>query len=100
MKTLACASLLALAVTAGAPALSAGQDWEPPRLANGHPDINGMWNNVGSSHVPLELSPDLLGQELTAEERLELFTARSDRAKAVEWEGHENSRGVGAYANY
>ncbi len=100
MKTLACASLLASAVIVGAPALSSGQDWEPPRLANGHPDINGMWNNVGSSHVPLELPADLVGRDLTAEERLELFTARSDRAKAVEWQGHENSRGVGAYANY
>ncbi len=100
MKPLSCVSLLALAVLIGAPALSSGQAWEPPRLANGHPDINGMWNNVGSSHVPLELPADLAGRTLTAEERLELFTARSDRAKAVQWEGHESSRGVGAYANY
>ena len=49
---------------------------------------------------PLELPADLAGKTLTAVERLEFFTARSDRAKAVEWDGHENSRGVGAYANY
>ncbi|MEE2791647.1 MAG: hypothetical protein VX453_08455 [Acidobacteriota bacterium] len=78
----------------------AGQTWDPPRLANGDPDINGMWNNVGSSHVPLELPAELAGKKLTEEERLALFTARSDRAKAVEWQGHEASRGVGAYANY
>tara|TARA_B100001123_G_scaffold108961_1_gene126825 strand:- start:8319 stop:9242 length:924 start_codon:yes stop_codon:yes gene_type:complete len=79
---------------------ASAQEWEPPRLANGVPDINGMWNNVGSSHVPLEVPDDLAGKTLTEDERLELFTARSDRAKAAQWEGHENSRGVGAYANY
>jgi hypothetical protein len=92
---LGCVAGLLLAI---APA--SAQEWEPPRLANGVPDINGMWNNVGSSHVPLEVPDDLAGKTLTEDERLELFTARSDRAKAAQWEGHENSRGVGAYANY
>tara|TARA_B100001123_G_scaffold240795_3_gene269327 strand:+ start:3873 stop:4718 length:846 start_codon:yes stop_codon:yes gene_type:complete len=59
-----------------------------------------MWNNVGSSHVPLELPAELAGKTLSEEERLALFTSRSNRAKAVEWQGHEASRGVGAYANY
>ena len=100
-----CVSLVALVLMLGAPSLAHGQGatrlpWDPPRLADGQPDINGMWNNVGSSHVPLELPADLVGKTFTEEERLEFFTARSDRAKAVEWDGHENSRGVGAYANY
>jgi hypothetical protein len=90
----------ALALMVGVPALGSAQAWDPPRLADGQPDINGMWNNVGSSHVPLELPEELVGKTLTEAERLELFTARSDRAKAVTWEGHEASRGVGAYANY
>jgi len=92
--------IAALALMVGVPALGSAQTWDPPRLADGQPDINGMWNNVGSSHVPLELPEELVGKTLTEAERLELFTARSDRAKAVTWEGHEASRGVGAYANY
>lgn len=93
-------ALVALAALVGAPTLGSAQAWDPPRLADGQPDINGMWNNVGSSHVPLELPEELAGKTLTEAERLELFTARSDRAKAQTWEGHEASRGVGAYANY
>ena len=100
MKTRTFTAMAAVALLLGAATATMAQDWEPPRLANGVPDINGMWNNVGSSHVPLELPDELAGKELTEAERLELFTARSDRAKADEWEGHENSRGVGAYANY
>ena len=100
MRSCFSVSLLVLTLLIGGSAVLAGQSWDPPRLANGHPDINGMWNNVGSSHVPLELPAELAGKTLTTEERLELFTARSDRAKAVEWQGHEASRGVGAYANY
>ena len=93
-------SLAVFTLTLGATSALAGQHGESPRLANGVPDINGMWNNVGSSHVPLELPAELAGKTLNETERLELFTARSDRAKAVQWEGHESSRGVGAYANY
>ena len=77
-----CIPLLTVVVMLGAPVASA-QTWDPPRLADGQPDINGMWNNVGSSHVPLELPADLVGKTLTEEERLALFTARCDRAKAV-----------------
>ena len=93
-------SLAVFTLTLGATSALAGQHGESPRLANGVPDINGMWNNVGSSHVPLELPAELAGKTLNETEGLELFTARSDRAKAVQWEGHESSRGVGAYANY
>ena len=95
-----CVLAAALTIILGVPGATSAQTWEPPRLANGQPDINGMWNNVGSSHVPLELPEELVGKTLTEAERLELFTARSDRAKSVTWEGHESSRGVGAYANY
>ena len=95
-RTLTAAAVLLL----GGAAVAAGQGADLPRLANGVPDINGMWNNVGSSHVPLELPDDLAGKTLTEEEQLALLKQRSDAAKAVEWEGHDNSRGVGAYANY
>ena len=93
-------SLAIFTLTLGATSALAGQHEESPRLANGVPDINGMWNNVGSSHVPLDFPAELAGKTLNEAERLELFTARSDRAKAVQWAGHEISRGVGAYAHY
>ena len=96
---------LALALTlTGAPvAAAAAEDagaWSPPLQPWGHPDISGTWNNVGAAHIPLELPAELAGRELTLEERQELLQERSDRRKAVRWEGHEKSTGVGAYANY
>jgi len=81
-------------------AKDAKEKWEPPRLADGQPDIRGTWNNVGAAHIPLQLPEELVGKDLSLEERQALVKERSDRRKAVRWEGFENSRGVGAYANY
>ena len=94
---------VALLVGAGwaAPATAQEPDaWEPPRLADGQPDINGTWNNVGAAHIPLELPDDISGQDLSLAEIRDRVQARSDARKAVTWQGHEQSRGVGAYANY
>jgi hypothetical protein len=74
--------------------------WDPPRLADGQPDINGIWNNVGAAHTPLELPEEFQGREPTQEEIAALIQQRSDRGKSAEWSGFENSRGVGAYASY
>ena len=74
--------------------------WDPSRLADGQPDINGMWNNVGAAHTPLELPDEFEGREPTQEEIAALIQERSDSRKSVEWNGFENSGGVGAYANY
>ena len=74
--------------------------WDPPRLADGQPDINGMWNNVGAAHTPLELPDEFKDREPTQEEIAALIQQRSDSRKAAQWNGFENSRGVGAYANY
>ncbi len=74
--------------------------WEPPRLADGQPDLNGTWNNVGAAHIPLELPDELVGKTLSTEDIQALVQERSDARKSVTWRGHENSRGVGAYANY
>ncbi|MEE2777957.1 MAG: hypothetical protein VYE73_14470 [Acidobacteriota bacterium] len=75
-------------------------DWSPPRLSDGQPDLNGIWNNVRAAHIPLEIPDEFLGVEMTPEERQAMVKARSDRGKARKWEGHDKSRGVGAYANY
>lgn len=70
------------------------------RLTDGQPNLNGIWNNVGSSHIPLELPDEFVGRLPTQEEIDQLVKTRSDRGKARTWQGHENSRTVGAYANY
>ena len=93
----------ALAAT-GAAAPAAAQNGngasDPPRLDDGQIDLNGTWNNVGSAYIPLELPESLAGREVSQEDIETLMQERSYQGKAVTWQGHENSRGVGAYANY
>ena len=79
---------------------NADQKWVPARLADGQPDIRGTWNNVGAAHIPLQVPEELVGEDLSRDEWHALVQERSDRRKAVEWEGFESSRGVGAYATY
>ena len=97
------AALLTLGISTSASAeaaKNADQEWAPERLADGQPDIRGTWNNVGAAHIPLQVPEDLVGEDLSKEEWQDLVQERSDRRKAVRWEGFENSRSVGAYANY
>ena len=82
------------------PVTAQSGDVQTPRLADGRPDLNGIWNNVGSSHIPLELPDEFAGRVPSQEEIDQLVQARSDQRKAATWDGHENSRGVGAYGNY
>ena len=96
-------AVLAAALLGGAAAAHAQNDGggaDLPRLAGGRPDLNGVWNNVGSAHVPLELPDALAGRDVSQADVDALVRERSDARKAVTWRGHENSRGVGAYANY
>ena len=99
--------VVAFALTAGGVTPALGQDegatrksWTPARLADGQPDINGTWNNVGAAHIPLELPDELAGRELSQAERQALIEERDARRKSATWAGFENSRGVGAYENY
>ena len=70
------AGLVLLALSA-APA--GAQEWEPARLADGQPDIQGMWNNADANHTPLELPDELSGRESFTEQELrELAQARYD----------------------
>ena len=89
-----------LASPARAQSSESKDSWAPTRLADGQPDIQGMWNNVGAAHTPLELPDGFEGREPTTEEIAALVQERSDSRKAAQWNGFENSRGVGAYANY
>lgn len=79
---------------------SAQSDWTPNLLADGQPDIGGMWNNVGATATPLELPEQFQGRMPTQEELTRFIEGRDEARKAVTWTGFENSRGVGAYENY
>ena len=52
----------------GAQDRDATSAWTPSRLADGQPDIQGMWNNTRAMFTPLELPEELSGQDLTIEE--------------------------------
>ena len=49
--------ILAIALALGAavaPAVAQSADFEPKRLANGKPDLNGIWQAIGSAHYDVE----------------------------------------------
>ncbi len=78
--------------------------WTPDYLADGQPDIEGMWNNTRAMFTPLELPEELAGQDgdLSKEQLQERARTRTEgRISRSEWQGHENSRGgVGGYGTY
>jgi hypothetical protein len=88
-------SLVAFVTTA-----TAQSDWSPEILADGQPDISGMWNNVGATATPLELPDQFQGRVPSQEEVAAFIQARDEARKGDVWDGFENSRGVGAYENY
>ena len=49
----AAALLMTMAVVA-APLNAQSTDFEPPRLSNGNPDLNGIWQAIGSAHYDIE----------------------------------------------
>ncbi len=84
MKMIITAAGMAVALL-GASAALAGQEYEPPRTASGHPDLQGVWNF--SSNVPMQ-RPERFGDRefMTTEEvaqmraRLAAADAASDQA--------------------
>jgi hypothetical protein len=84
MKMTITAAGMAVALL-GSSAAFAGQEYEPPRTASGHPDLQGVWNF--SSNVPMQ-RPERFGDRefMTAEEvaqmraRLAAADAASDQA--------------------
>ena len=60
---LASAVVLALFVAVPAVAQTPDPGWEPARTADGQPDIQGLWNNVGAFFTPFERPRELDGRE-------------------------------------
>ena len=83
-------------------AAESSESWTPERLADGQPNITGMWNNSNAMFTPLELPRELAGRgDLSADELQARAEARArGRKAAAEWKGFENARGVGGYGFY
>ncbi len=55
MKFLVAATALLMTMAgAVAPLHAQSADFEPPRLSNGNPDLNGIWQALGSAHYDIE----------------------------------------------
>ena len=78
------ASVCAVALVAFSPilvpAFAAAQDdgWSPPRLANGEPDLQGVWDF--RSLTPLQRPTDLADREVLTDEEAAAYTARQVEA--------------------
>ena len=97
------AAAMVVCTAPGAGAQTEAEGWQPERLADGQPDIEGMWNNTRAMFTPLELPEELSGRDdVPAAELQERAEARgSGRISRSEWRGHENNRGgVGGYGLY
>ena len=89
--------------TAAALALSApawGQQardtaWEPARLADGQPDIQGVWNNIDALSTPLELPDGFSGPDFTPDDLRAIAAARA--AEAERRAALPRPKSVGAY---
>jgi hypothetical protein len=88
---LACAT--ALSVLA---APSAAAEYRPPRLEDGHPDLQGVWDHVDAT--PLERPPGITTLMITAEQAAAIARAQEqiveDRSKPTEPTEYFNERSL------
>ena len=82
------------------------QIWTAPRLADGQPNIEGVWNSVAATHTPLQLPASLADKDSFTQDELDaLVAARAEgRGDASEWDrpdpGASVNEGDLAYAPY
>ena len=92
--TIATAAALALSAPAwGQQALDTA--WEPARLADGQPDIQGVWNNIDALSTPLELPDGFSGPDFTPDDLRAIAAARA--AEAERRAALPRPKSVGAY---
>jgi len=96
LSTLLCVGLATPAL--GQVAKDATETWVPARLADGQPDIQGMWNNIGVSDTPLELPDGFSGPKFSQAELEAIAKARAEAAARSAARPREPN--VGAYASY
>ena len=80
------ASVAALALLAAAPAAAQAPDpdWAPTTTADGQPDIQGLWNNVGAFFTPFERPRELDGREdVGADELQSVLEAQAEQKVAA-----------------
>ena len=93
--------LVLMAVSVPARGQGADDDatrWTPRRLADGQPDIQGMWNNIDAQSTPLELPDGFSGPDFSKEDLQAIAEARAEAAARLASEATEPS--VGAYDAY
>jgi hypothetical protein len=73
-------------------ALGQAKKWTPPRLPDGHPDLQGIWTN--NSYTPLERPQSVAKEFYTREEALEL------EKKAAAQETQQTTPGTVADVHY
>jgi len=72
--------------------------WEPAFLADGQPDIQGIWNNIDALSTPLELPEGFSGPTFTPEDLQDIAEARA--AEAAVRAAQPRAPSVGAYGAY
>jgi hypothetical protein len=83
----------------GQTAAGSSKQWTPARLADGQPNIQGMWNNEDANFTPLELPDELKGRtSFTPEELQKLALARAKQS--VDAGDARRAGDVGAYGVY
>jgi hypothetical protein len=73
--------------------------WTPPRLADGQPDIHGMWNNEEANFTPLELPKELAGRSTFTREELQA-RAEALAKRRIEAGDSSGPGDVGFYSLY
>jgi len=102
VATFIAALILIVGVSTPAGAQSAAgstKPWTPTRLADGQPNIQGMWNNEEANFTPLELPAELSGRTSFTKEELQKLA--ESRRKASLDQGDQRGKGdPGFYSLY
>ena len=101
LMALSGAGLLLLAAStpaSGQTTAELARDATQARLADGQPDIQGMWNTVDSSSTPLELPDGFSGPDFSTEDLQAIAKARAEAAARRAAQPREPN--VGAYGAY